>query len=467
MIYSKLSFGDSPIMRQYCGTIYTMFRRWPLWLYSLANLANSLSYTTVNSYVIFFYIDVLHAPARLIGQAWFAYGIWNTVNDLLLGWLVDRIPAKLGRRAFFILIFSLPVGLAFFLLWSPPAFIIQYGSTALVVYFLILASFYDFCQTAVTISQGALFPQLAIATNDRARLSAFRQVLGIIGLALAFVLSPIIYNSLGWWALGLIWGGVIALLYQLAAIGVHHQTTHQHGLKPNRLTWRLNVRSLFFNHPFLILMLLNFVVRFSVASIQIGMPFYARYTLGLSPTVLSLGLGGILTTAALAVPLWPVIIRWLGPRKTGMVVLAMMVALLIPLLFTTHLGLIIPLALLIGPAFSGVTIVLELLYAQVVDLDLMTVGQSRAGLIGGILGTMLRFSPAVAGLIIGELLTFSHYDPLLTAQPPATQLMLRLIMTLVPAAALGIGLLLLYFYPIHGLRLKTLETKVAKIYQKI
>lgn len=443
-----------------------MFRQWPLWLYSLANLANSLSYTTVNSYIIFFYTDVLHAPARLIGQAWFVYGIWNTVNDLLVGWLSDRIPARLGRRVFLMLVFSLPVGLAYFLLWSPPALIAQQGTIALVVYFLVLASLYDFCQTAVNISQGAVFPELAISANERVRLSAFRQILGIIGIALAFVLSPLIYNSLGWWALGLIWGGVIALLYQLAAIGVRYQTTHQHGLKPSSLTWWHNIRSLFLNYPFLILMTLNFVVRFSVASIQIGMPFYARYVLGLTPTALALGLGGILTSAALAVPLWPLVIRWLGLRKTGMVVLTMMVGLLIPLLFTTHLGVIIPLSLLIGPAFSGMTIILELLYAQVVDQDLITAGQSRAGLIGGILGTMLRFSPAVAGLIIGELLTFSQYDPMLTVQPQTTEMILRSVMTLIPASALGTGMILLYFYPLHGQRLKVLEAKVAKVYEK-
>lgn len=443
---------------------HPLARQWPLWLYSLANLANSLSYTTVNSYIIFFYTDILHAPARLIGQAWFAYGIWNTINDLMIGWLSDRIPARLGRRVFLMLVFSLPVGISFFLLWSPPAFIIQQGSIAVVIYFLVLASIYDLCQSAVNVSQGAVFPELAISPGARARLSAGRQILGIIGLALAFVLSPLIYNTWGWWALGLIWGGVIALFYRLAAIGVRYQITHQHSLKPNTLNWKQNLRSLWLNQPFLILMSLNFVVRFSVANLQIGMPFYARYVLGLSPSALAMGLSGILASAALAVPLWPLVIRWLGTRLTGMVVLAMMVGLLVPLLFTHDIRLIIPLSLMIGPAFSGVTIVLELLYAQVVDQDLIIAGQSRAGLIGGILGTMLRLAPAVAGLIIGELLTGSGYDSALIIQSPTTQMILRVVMTIMPAAALGVGMILLYFYPLHGQRLKTLEAKIAKVY---
>lgn len=441
-----------------------MFRKWPLWLYSLGNLAGSLAYTTVNTYIIFFYTDIVHISARLIGQIWFIFGIWNTVNDLLLGWLSDRVPARLGRRLFLMLVFAVPVGIAYFFLWNPPLGLRQYGDLALALYFLVLVSLYDSFQTAVAVSQGAVFPELATVAHDRAKLSAFRQTLGIVGVALAFVVSPIIYGQLGWQALGAIWGGLIALLYLLSAIGVRHQVTLQHQLQPTTRSWWQNLRSIFLNRPFVLLMLLNFVIRFSISCLQIGMPFYARYTLGISATTLAIGLSGILAAAALAIPFWPLVIRRLGPRATAIIVMIVMIALLVPLLFTTHLGAVLPLAILLGPAYSGTAIILDLLYAQVVDLDLLKAGQSRAGMIGGILGTMLRFSPAVAGLVIGELLTISNYNPILTVQPELTQLTLRLIMTLLPIVTLMIGIVLVYFYPIHGRVQRELETKIAGVY---
>lgn len=443
--------------------INRLFLRWPLWLYSLANLANSLSYTTFNSYAIFFYSDVLQAPARLIGQAWFAYGVWNTINDLIIGWFSDRVPSRLGRRVFLMLVFALPVGLAYFLFWSPPAVITEAGPAVIVAYFLILAGLYDLSQTAVNISQGAVFPELAISADARVKLSAFRQILGIGGLALAFVLSPIIYTKLGWPALGLIWGLAITLLYLLSAVGIRFQTQGQ-SITDKNTKIRSNLRSLFQSRSFLLLMGLNFFVRFGIASLQIAMPFYASYVLGLSPAVLAFALGGILASAALTVPIWSPLIRRFGPRSVGLFILSMNLLLLAPLLFTTNLWIIVPLALLIGPAYSGLTIILELLYAQVVDHDSLKVGQSRAGLIGGILGTTLRFSPAVAGLIIGELLSLSSYNPILSVQPSDTRLILRLAMTLVPAVSLGVGCLLLYFYPLHGRRLQEIQLAKAKLF---
>lgn len=441
-----------------------MFRKWPLWLYSLANLANSLASTTVSSYAIFFYTDALHVPARLIGQAWFVFGIWNTVNDLLFGWISDRIPARLGRRVFLMLLFALPVGIAYFFLWTPPGFA-RGSEITLAIYFLLMISLYDTCQSAVTVSQGAVFPELATNSNDRAKLSAFRQVMGIVGITLAFVLSPIIYGKLGWPALGAIWGGVIALLYYVAAIGVRHQVTIKHQSQVvNTKSWWANVRGLMLNRPFILLMILNFMIRFSIACLQIGMPFYARYALGVSNTGLAIVLGGTLLAAALAIPLWPLLMRWLGPRKTAMIVIVLMIGLLIPLVFTTHLGAVIPLTILLGPAYSGIHIVLDMFYAQVVDQDLLKSGQSRAGMIGGVLGTMLRFSPAVAGLAIGELLTFSRYDPLLVTQPDQAQFALRAIMTLLPIVTLVVSMIVLYFYPIHGKRQKELEASIAKVY---
>src|SRR5687768_1387165 len=132
-------------------------------LYGLANLAYFLGYSTFNSYGLFFYTDHLRAPAEAIGRAWFVFGIWNTANDLLCGWLSDRIPARLGRRTLPIRVLSIPVGVSFALAWTP---IGPHGSGTLFCYFVLLASLFDLFQTAANISQGAAFPEIARSSGD-------------------------------------------------------------------------------------------------------------------------------------------------------------------------------------------------------------------------------------------------------------------------------------------------------------
>jgi Na+/melibiose symporter-like transporter len=84
-----------------------------------------------------------------------------------------------------------------------------------------------------------------------------------------------------------------------------------------------------------------------------------------------------------------------------------------------------------------------LLFAQMVDADQQEHGASRAGIISGATGTMLRVAPALAGFILGEVLTRSGYDPRLPVQPDSVGYALRALTFAGPGLALAsTGLLL-------------------------
>ena len=57
--------------------------------------------------------DLLHLQ-RCIGV------IWDAINDPLVGVLSDKVRSKWGRRRPFLLIFAVPYGLAFLILWWTP-----------------------------------------------------------------------------------------------------------------------------------------------------------------------------------------------------------------------------------------------------------------------------------------------------------------------------------------------------------
>ncbi len=197
----------------------------PLWrtfLYSLANAASLLTYWTFNNYFNFFYTDVKGLPPRWVGRGWFAFGFWNAVNDPVAGWLSDRTSTRWGRRRFYIGILAIPTSIAFALIWLPPFDNSQ--PTALLVYFLVIISIYDMLQSIVTLNQDALFPEMYESTEERARGSSIRQLVGsVIGLGIAVALTPAVYGSLGWGWLAVLWGTASAVMYLVSLIGIKEE----------------------------------------------------------------------------------------------------------------------------------------------------------------------------------------------------------------------------------------------------
>lgn len=67
--------------------------------YGAGNLGVALFYNTIQTWLIFFYVDVVRLDSRLVGLAFaVSYGVWNAVNDPILGILTDRTRTRWGRR---------------------------------------------------------------------------------------------------------------------------------------------------------------------------------------------------------------------------------------------------------------------------------------------------------------------------------------------------------------------------------
>jgi GPH family glycoside/pentoside/hexuronide:cation symporter len=77
-------------------------KTWKKWTYGWGNFANTVAQVFSNR-IQFYYIDVLGLNAALAGVIWFFFGLWNAVNDPLMGNLSDRTRTRMGRRVPYIL----------------------------------------------------------------------------------------------------------------------------------------------------------------------------------------------------------------------------------------------------------------------------------------------------------------------------------------------------------------------------
>lgn len=445
----------------------TTSERVPLWrtiLYSFGNAAGLLTYWTFNSFVQFFYTTVMGVAPELVGRGWFAFGFWNAVNDPVAGWLSDRTSTRWGRRRFFIGLLAIPTSIAFALVWLPP---FEKGqTTALMVYFLVVISIYDMLQSIVTLNQDALFPEMYHETGDRAGGASIRQFIGAaLGTGAAVALTPTVYDNLGWDALAVLWGMAAAVMYFLSLIGIQENPVFSQ--QQETTSWRDQIRIVFHNRTFLIVLCINFTTRFILAVLLAVLPFYAEYVLRIEEEQLTLLLTALLAASGVSVFLWQFIIRRLGTRTSMLTSMVMAGLFAVPLLFTRSIYATATVLALLGICMGGTVLGPDLLFAEVIDEDYVQTGRRREGMYRGILGFIFRFPPAVAGLILGEGLALAGYDSDLSvsAQPEAVATVIRLFASVLPLITLAAGVALLVAYPLYGSHLQAIQQRAAVLRQ--
>ena len=87
--------------------------------YAMGNFANTVAYQVFGNRIQFFYVDILGLNAATAGILWTIYGLWNAINDPLMGQISDRTRSRYGRRVPYVMFGAIPLGLSFFFLWTP------------------------------------------------------------------------------------------------------------------------------------------------------------------------------------------------------------------------------------------------------------------------------------------------------------------------------------------------------------
>jgi Na+/melibiose symporter-like transporter len=89
--------------------------------YGLGQLAEGLVHEGLNLFLFFYYTSVLGLSGVLAGQAILIALLVDAVADPLVGAWSDRLASRWGRRHPFMYLSALPLGVAFYLTFAPPA----------------------------------------------------------------------------------------------------------------------------------------------------------------------------------------------------------------------------------------------------------------------------------------------------------------------------------------------------------
>lgn len=414
--------------------------RWRTVLFGSGNFSVNLIAQTFATLAVFYYVDTLGADPGLIALAMGIHGVFNAVLNPLVGHFSDRTRSRWGRRIPWIAFGMAPLAAAFTLIWIPLAS----TPTALFWYFLVIVLIYDVLFVVVVLNYGAIFPEMFVTTSERASGASWRQMFAILGMILGVAIGPLLYGVIGWAGMGIALGVATLVGFVLAIRGATERQTSAGESIP---LWRA-IRITLTNVPFLVYVTVNFLLQLCVAFLQAAMPFFTKYSLGdASGFAVSLLMATVFLVAIPLVYVWGAVIRRIGAKRSLLATLAALAIGFAPLLFVQELWAAVVAAGLIGVGIGGMLVLLDILLAQVIDIDAAATGHRREGMYLGVNGFIVRWSVTVQAIALGAVLGMSGYDQSLAVQPAGVDVGVRVLIAGLPLAILVIAFVVMLRFP--------------------
>jgi GPH family glycoside/pentoside/hexuronide:cation symporter len=447
--------------------------------YAMGSFANTLCEQARNR-IVYFYNFETGLPAAYTSVVWGIFGIWNAINDPLMGQVTDRTRTRWGRRIPFILGGAIPLGLSFLLLWTPPDAIrlkqvagqaagvdapFSPSKALLLSGYLFFALFiFDAIYTLVIMAYNSLYTEMTSSPRERARLGAWREGFGVLALILAISLMPELIHQLGWVGMGAVFGGAAAGGYLISVLGCRENLVHsaepvEHGLLQS-MGIALANRSFRFH-------LGANICKEMIFTIPVAMlPYYCKYAIQIDPwrvaetqldadvlEGLLLGIPFLLVIPSLFA--WSMITPRIGAKASWVASFASFIPGTLLMTQVTHYPAALAATCSLAPGLAGLMMLPHMLISEIIDRDAEAVGKRREGVFYGINGAAVKLAVTIHSILFGIIFTVTGYITPTTAQPDPTQPAaaidgIRFLMGGVPAIVSLVGALLLLFVRLPG-----------------
>ncbi len=197
--------------------------------FGVGQAAEGIKNAALSSLLLFYYSQVLGLEPSLAGLALLVGVVTDGISDAIVGSLSDSLKHKWGRRHPFMYAAALPFGISFAALFLPPPDLTQTGLFLWLLAWVIIARNF---MTLYVIPHYALGAELSDDHEERTRIVAYRAFFGYLGGGAIFVAGRFLFyetpayavpqlNPLPYMQIGLIFGGLVALLIFLSALGTH------------------------------------------------------------------------------------------------------------------------------------------------------------------------------------------------------------------------------------------------------
>jgi Na+/melibiose symporter-like transporter len=300
--------------------------------YGFGAVANGAKSNGFNYLLLFYYSQVIGLRADLVSLGILIALVFDAISDPLVGYISDNTHSKLGRRHPYMYAAGVPVALAYYFLWSPPA----WDETGLFLYFVCMAVLIRTLITFYEIPATALVAELTDDYDQRTEMMSFRYFFGWWGGLTMAVMNYLVFLPeekggleyvQGWSNYGLTASIVIFISIYVSAIGTHKHIPHLRkppSSAPFSFTkTKKEIKETLSNRSFLALFV-SALLQAVAAGVSTSLSIYfSRHFWELTTTQIGYMNLPYFFSAFIALLLAPRVSRWLGKKKGGMTVLGL------------------------------------------------------------------------------------------------------------------------------------------------
>ncbi len=158
--------------------------------YGFANAGQCFGYNIIaGSYLSLFFTKVFGVPPEAVAAMMLFLGLWDTINDPLMGTIIDRTRTRYGKLRPYLLIVPIPLGIATIMLFAGPTILGDKATdVAKIIYMFVTYFIWELFYTLGDVPFWGLSAAISPSPNDRTRvISSARLISNIGGLGSVFL----------------------------------------------------------------------------------------------------------------------------------------------------------------------------------------------------------------------------------------------------------------------------------------
>ena len=175
-------------------------------LYGLANAGQCFSYNMfAGTYLSLFFVKVFGIPSGAVATMVLILGIWDTVNDPIMGGIIDKTHTRYGKLRPYLLLVPIPLAITTIIFWSGPLLLQNSRDLTLkIVYMYISYLLWEFFYTLGDVPYWSLSAAISPSPSDRTRaIATARFISGALGSISTIILLPVLMDlsdngKIGW-----------------------------------------------------------------------------------------------------------------------------------------------------------------------------------------------------------------------------------------------------------------------------
>lgn len=440
--------------------------------YTVGSIGDSASYNFVLSFFSFFMITVAGVSPMVAGTIISAAIAWDAVTDPVIGYLVDSSKSRHGKRRPWIFKSLIPMGASIVLMFLN----VNLPQTQKNIYYLIMVLVFWTAYTAFNIPYYSFGSVLTDVDSERVKLSAFREVLGYVGIFCAssvptFIVGKMLeygFDSSKSWFLA----GLITALISVSTIFIMWRCTRgkerideaQDIETTNLRGFFKNIYSLMTMKPYVLIIICALLTNVYLTLFNSSLLYYATYNMGIGETEASLMFTAMTIVSILFIPFITKSVARFSKSHVfvGCMTFSGIIMMLAKFVGIPNITMGCVYVVLVGVGTCAYWMCIFNFLYDVVDYDEFNGGKKRDGIIMSYYSFLLKLGGAVAAAVQGFLLQKSGFDAGLSVQNEGALNMIEAMFTILPGICVLVAGLVLLITPLQDKRMNALRLALEK-----